>query len=324
VRQRAGRVLILAPAEDFHALAVRALLEQRGIEVLILDVSSLPASRRMAHRVSHSGCVLSIDGDGLDDLRSVWWRRISAPDVSEVRDPEERRFAQRETREAFIGALLATGAPIVNDPIAERAASRKPYQLHVARSVGLDVPRTTITNDEAQAREFLREMGEEEVVFKALTATPIGMTDTRPFTPDHKSELWRLRYAPMILQQFVPLGRDLRVTMVGDRTFAAELSSRKPAARYDWRIDLGYEVEAVTLEAVLEDKLQALRRALGLATGSADLRVSPHGVPYFLEINPAGQFAFLEAYAGIPVLEAFADFLAEPEEVRSSLEVAPA
>jgi D-alanine-D-alanine ligase-like ATP-grasp enzyme len=49
---------------------------------------------------------------------------------------------------------------------------------------------------------------------------------------------------------------------------------------------------------------------LGLAYGAIDFRVDPGGQIYFLEVNPAGQFLYLQARVDIPIVEALAALLA--------------
>jgi hypothetical protein len=53
---------------------------------------------------------------------------------------------------------------------------------------------------------------------------------------------------------------------------------------------------------------------LGLVYGAFDLSVSNHGgceVFWFLEINPGGQYGFLEGTTGIPITDSLVRFLAQ-------------
>ena len=59
---------------------------------------------------------------------------------------------------------------------------------------------------------------------------------------------------------------------------------------------------AVMIETVL--------RAAGLRYGAVDLRRTPAGDHVFLEINPAGQWLFVEEKTGQPMTEAMARLLA--------------
>jgi len=56
--------------------------------------------------------------------------------------------------------------------------------------------------------------------------------------------------------------------------------------------------------------LRALMRRLGLVYGAIDLRLTPDGRYVFLEINPAGQFLYVEQQTGQPIAAALAALLA--------------
>jgi glutathione synthase/RimK-type ligase-like ATP-grasp enzyme len=49
---------------------------------------------------------------------------------------------------------------------------------------------------------------------------------------------------------------------------------------------------------------------LGLVFGTIDLKVADNGDHVFLEINPQGQFLYIEILTGLPISNALADFLA--------------
>jgi len=54
---------------------------------------------------------------------------------------------------------------------------------------------------------------------------------------------------------------------------------------------------------------QSPLRQLGLVYGAKDFRIGKNGVIYFLEINPAGQFLYLQNKTGLPILETSAEIL---------------
>jgi hypothetical protein len=49
---------------------------------------------------------------------------------------------------------------------------------------------------------------------------------------------------------------------------------------------------------------------LGLVYGAFDFVIGPDGTWIFLEVNPGGQFRFVEYRAGVPLTAALADLLA--------------
>ncbi|MGE4330077.1 MAG: alpha-L-glutamate ligase, partial [Diaphorobacter sp.] len=105
-------------------------------------------------------------------------------------------------------------------------------------------------------------------------------------------------------------GVDLRVTVIGDAIFAAEIDARDSDYPTDMRMVIGQaKIRAVELPASLADRLRALMRRLGLVYGAIDLKQDARGDYYFLEVNPAGQWLFAESRAGLAITQAHADAL---------------
>jgi glutathione synthase/RimK-type ligase-like ATP-grasp enzyme len=103
---------------------------------------------------------------------------------------------------------------------------------------------------------------------------------------------------------------DLRVTIVGEDVFAAEIHSQTTEYKHDFRMAMhDAAIRSHTLPDAVVAKLQALMAALGLVYGALDLRLTPEGDYVFLEINPAGQWLFIEHHTGQPISDAIADAL---------------
>ncbi len=104
----------------------------------------------------------------------------------------------------------------------------------------------------------------------------------------------------------------MRVTIVGDRIFAAAIHSQETSYKVDFRMDMANAtVEPVDLPTRVEKKLHALMRRLGLVYGAIDMRLTPSGEHVFLEINPAGQWLFVEQHTRQPIAAEMARLLVE-------------
>lgn len=302
------RILIFCKEDDWHALAIQGLLRQRGAEADLLDTSTFPTKITLVQR-GEGMTDIEFGGRRLSEYHAIWNRRAHRPQVTAAfTDPDEKAFAARECFEALWGAIYASGLPLYNLPEAERRASFKADQLRLAREIGLNIPATLITNSPQEARVFYEEH-QGRVIYKTFTGTMWRMMDTRPLTEADMADLWRVEYSPLIFQEFLPLGREYRVSVVQERCFAGEIVIEHPGAQYDWRLDDNHGVKGVTLPAEVENKLLELRRCLELSSGAIDLRETPDGTLYFLEINPTGQFLFLDIFGKMDVAGAFCDML---------------
>jgi hypothetical protein len=108
------------------------------------------------------------------------------------------------------------------------------------------------------------------------------------------------------------LGTHIRAVVIGARVFAASVDSQSiPAARHDVRgagIRAGYE--PYDLPEDVRRALLEMVRGLGLRFCSADLVLTPDSRHVFLDLNPNGQWLWLELEAGLPLSAAMADLLA--------------
>ncbi|RTL42351.1 MAG: hypothetical protein EKK48_10175 [Candidatus Melainabacteria bacterium] len=117
--------------------------------------------------------------------------------------------------------------------------------------------------------------------------------------------------APVIFQECIERGRDIRVFIANSKVFSVNVLTQHEEL-IDWRLDPLCTYEPTKLHKAVEAKLKMLLSRLGLHTGSIDLREDSGGELFFLEINPSGQFLFLESDANLPVTAAIADLLLSP------------
>jgi hypothetical protein len=100
----------------------------------------------------------------------------------------------------------------------------------------------------------------------------------------------------------------VRVLVVGRHTFAVRIES----GLLDWRKDYGALTYAVEhLPDRVNTALVVFLERLGLASGSFDLAVDRRGDYWWLELNPNGQWGWLETETGLPMSSAFADLLTQ-------------
>ena len=105
----------------------------------------------------------------------------------------------------------------------------------------------------------------------------------------------------------IPGSADLRVTVVGDELFAAAASLDDATYALDIRFNPGIAYRPHSLPGDVEASILRLMQSLRLEYGALDLRLTPDGQYVFFEINPAGQFLYVEYSSGQPITAALAD-----------------
>jgi glutathione synthase/RimK-type ligase-like ATP-grasp enzyme len=312
-------ILIVSTLQDAHAQAVmRALASQGERNVELLDLSEFPTRLCLSMAFGRKGRQLTLTRSGsghrcivdLDRVTSVWWRRPQPFALArDLTDLAARRFALSESATAFAGLWQTMSALWVNDPVKDAAAAHKPYQLALAEDIGLDIPETLMTNDPEAARAFWITHG-GDVIHKQFLALPDTWRETRRLRPAERDLVGSVQLAPVIFQKHVDAVADLRVIAIGEELFAAAADLEGANYPTDVRLNLEIRYRPCALPDGIQRHLQTLMRRLGLEYGAIDLRLTPDGRYVFLELNPAGQFLYIEQMTGQPITAALASKLA--------------
>jgi glutathione synthase/RimK-type ligase-like ATP-grasp enzyme len=313
-------VIILAPHEDLHALSVhQQVVASCDRACRLIDTAEYP-STVMIDTTGRGESVLTVSDTAGDfsfrnkDIASVWRRRPRKQDLpSELIDSADRDVALRDTASAMNGYLCCLsqrGCRIVNDPLVGDASLNKSYQLVCATEVGLRTPETLISNRPDSVRSFVSRLrsSKRRVIFKGFNSPKRTVVATQQFEEADLGRLPALRFAPAIFQEYV-CGRNLRVTMVGNEIFAAEVLVSIPEAETDWRLECYNEVLPFELPPVLRRTLRRLMKKLRLDYGAIDLKLTRDNEFVFLEANPWGQFLFVEIQTGQPISLSLAKLL---------------
>ncbi|MCP3963387.1 MAG: hypothetical protein GY719_36575 [bacterium] len=322
-------VLIPTFPRDVHAHAVKAALEAKGHEARLWYGTDYPTRQLVSIFVSRSeGARWRVTGQDVDlcgePFDVVWYRRPSRPvltaDLAPAElDPADLEFARREC-ELFTRSLwhlIPSDGFWVNPREGHARAGSKPLQIHEAVSCGLEVPPTLFSNDPAEIRRFLQD-NDGETIYKAYhparwtSDEGVAFMLTNTLTLDDLPDDEVLRLAPGIFQPRIPKSHELRVTMVGDRVFAARLLSQESSvSELDFRGAFrDIPVRPATLPGDVADGCRRLMRRLGIVFGCFDFIVTPEGEHVFLEVNEMGQFLWIEEFCPeIQLLDAFCEFL---------------
>jgi hypothetical protein len=312
-------ILVISHPHDDHASAVLDELRRQGASAFLFDLSNFPrhACLSLAYSAQVPAAFILRPESGrpvdLTSCRAVWWRRPQRFEIDPaIADPDKRAFAYNECHEAISGLWEALDAFWINPPRLDDAAAKKSLQLRAASEVGLVIPQTLITNDPEDARAFIASIGAARTIYKAFSATERDWRETRLLHPNELPLLDHVRLAPVIFQEYVPAEVDLRVTIVGSHQFPAAIRAREGGYPFDYRIDMGTaRIEPTILPVDVQRALGRLMERLGLVYGAVDMRRTPDGQHVFLEINPAGQWLFVEEQTEQPITRTLAELLME-------------
>jgi MvdD family ATP-grasp ribosomal peptide maturase len=324
-------ILIVTHSNDNESipLVMDAVAARAGIAYRF-DTDNFPTSIQLNSRYSgeQERLLLTCEDYELDlaSVSAVWYRRVAMGGrIPEAMDPQLRRAAIDQSRATVQGMIASLDAFHLDPVHCLRRAENKQLQLKTARQVGLEIPRTLITNEPEAVRQLARECS-QGIIMKTLSSFAIyergeqKVVFTSSVTTEDLEHLTDLRYCPATFQEQVPKALELRTTIVANRVFTASIDSQQSEkSRLDWRRDGFGLVDAwqpYRLPTDLEERLLKLMRMLGLNYGAADFILTPDGRHVFLEVNPVGEFFWLEKYPGLPLSAAIAELLCNKESGR--------
>jgi hypothetical protein len=307
-------VAILTRAHDFHAFAIRHTLRSRGVDCAIVETDALAGSGAISWSASteFAGVLPEVEGGTIDvgELDLIWWRRLTGeprlPDW--LSDEAARDLVASDCRATLVGlALTRFDGRWVSHPEATRLSENKLIQLDVAACVGLRLPRTLVSQDPEAVRRFCSER-DYQLVVKTVAGTRMTPVMAGRVSAELVSSDAEVALSPAIYQELVPGSEHLRVCCFGDETHTALLRTE----RLDWRYPLDAVAEPYELDQSIARRLRTMLDRLGLRMGVFDMKLDPSGgEPYWLEVNPQGQFLFLQGMCELPLSEHFTDFLVD-------------
>jgi hypothetical protein len=304
-------ILIVSNPQDTHAKHIAQLLEQRSCQALIFSRADFGLARTLTlDPVASCGIIKLQDGTTIrsDEVSAVWYRRpgtvLVDPAITEEFD---RLFAEKEWAQSLDAFFTLVFRRIVSPPLTQRAAI-KPLQLKVASEVGLRVPKTLLTSNPEEALAFISKH-RGAIVHKAITAPSHRFIDTRSWDPEGLKHIQDLPLCPTLFQERIHGPKDVRATIVGTQIFAACLTCGPDVV--DSRLDSKSSCSPYELPSAVESAILRLMDRLGLVFGTIDFKLADNGEHVFLEVNPQGQFLYIEILTGLPISNALADYLTD-------------
>jgi glutathione synthase/RimK-type ligase-like ATP-grasp enzyme len=316
-RCRDGIVLVLTNPGDEVADRVIARLRHRGAEVARFDPAELPQRSTLTMDLGAgrpSGVIRRPPGPPvvLSDVMSVWYRRPGDFRLPAYERRQTAQFARTELKAALGGALRSLECLWMNHPGDITEAGYKAEQLIRADMLGLRIPATCITSEPAAAKAFhqahrgdiiIKVLGDPRVYSPGEGPGPVSMIFTSLLPADAINKFDRVRDAPVFLQEHVRKRSDIRVTVVQDEVFAVSIDSQgETGSTVDWR-RIGWRLphQIIDLPAGLRQQLITLTKSYGLSFSCIDLIHSQHGEYVFLELNPIGEWGWIERVTGLDI-----------------------
>jgi hypothetical protein len=322
------QLVIFTCQDDLHSDAVIKRLQERrpDLGVVRINTDNLATNLNYCFHWSSLGTLetqelrIRDSGASADGVSIIWYRKPDRPRPHpslisfDAQDCSVREYL--ELLRSFPGFFPQ--AKWVNDFWQMQKYSIKANQVAIAREVGLLIPETVITNDLEAVKKLSSR--HKEIIIKpmAFNGFAVGREQYGCFTNrleakdlDHYNDE-DLSYAPAIFQQRIDKYQELRVTVIGEEVFACEIQTEPGTVEnIDWRIESVEDLphRLVKLPLKVSKSLKRMLSLMSMNFGAFDLIRDEAGTYYFIEVNPNGQYYWIELLTGAPLSDAMTSLI---------------
>lgn len=314
-------ILVFSDKFDNHSDYVLSKMIERQISFyrFNIDVESLLVSKII---FKNDNWLLFNGTEWLDinEVKCVWFRRafVELTLEQEFDQSSDFKIWRNEWEKALLGLYLQFNSkPCLNPLQKSYQTENKFFQLQIAKSIGFNIPETICTNEKQTLFDFAAK--HEYVVFKTMEqsvykdkdgsfkgifANKIKNTDLEKFSEFGEN--------PIILQNYVEKDYEVRFTVVNKEHFVCKIDSQKSEiAKTDWRrYDIAHTPHSIIKPPIqIEELVNTIMNKFGLVYGAFDFIVTPKGEWFFLEINPMGQYLWIEQLTGLQISNSIIDWL---------------
>lgn len=305
-----NKILIITHTEDNYSIEkVTENIAKNNWQAIRLNVDEYPMKSSLSS-VYNNGVweswLKTKDGKvRIDDVEAVWYRRAYniGTGLKEELDPKFYGAVMGEIRGTLFGFLESFDCYTLGKPSVYRRIDSKEEQLKIAEKIGFNIPETCITNDPEKVKNFIQSI-KGEAICKMQTGFAIYEGDvenvvfTNVVSEENLDELDSLKYCPMKFQRRLEKHRELRITVVGQQIFPFEIDSQQfEDAKVDWRkdgVNIIEDWKPTELPQEITTKIHELLDVYHVDYGAIDMILEPDGTYYFIEINGAGEFFWLD------------------------------
>lgn len=314
-------ILVITNKEDLTADYFIDKLQSREISYYRLNTEDIGTLVSIVFRTK-SGSFTLIDQQKQREIdsqsvKSVYFRRPKFPDVPDSLSIGEKQFFYSEMSTFLEGLYRALGSKKwINNFFDIKAAENKIYQVRTASLLEFRIPDSLITNLPKAALGFTSQP--DDHILKPLKSGLLSEVSpqmsrviyTTQINQDFYQHIDDICCLPVYLQKKIKKEIDVRVTVVGDKVFAASIHSQESEiSQTDWRRAATLLPHTrINLPHNIINRCLNLCQNLSLNFAAIDLILDQESNFWFLEINPNGQWVWIEKILDYPICESIIEF----------------
>ena len=303
-------ILIVTHKKDLTADYIVSRFNNLGVRYLRLNTEEIGTRHTISVDYSNQNQITLIDG--ISFFNSVWFRRTAVPNY-EFHDSYQKDYYIKDFKHFldFFWQGVRTDRWLNHPDLCYRAEN-KLLQLTTAQRVDLSIPETIIVSNKSRLQEFYKRHN-EKVILKPicdgryLDVKGQELIFTNQLKKEHLTQDDSTIF-PIIFQEDIKKEYELRITVVDGKVFSAKVDSQSSEkTKTDWRRgQLKFQPYLLPLD--IQKKSIKLMNLLGLKFGAIDL-VKTRNDYVFLEINPIGQWVWIEYHTGLKISDRIIKYL---------------
>lgn len=299
-------ILIISNKKDFTVDHVVKILNNSKIPFFRFNTEDFPINISSSISISSNylECLdISKKNSSLkiSEISSVWYRRPLEPDLSLLdMKKEDIFFATRESHEYLQNIYSFLDDKLwVNNVFILKKVERKTYQLKIANYIGFNTPDTLVSNNPIDCKNFFN-FFKGDIIAKPISNGAYGILEDKAIFANDLSTLEQIpnfdsvSISPVILQNKINKKFDVRTIVFGKDIFSYAIKSE--TKYFDWRKieqdKLKYEL--IKTPDNIATKIYFFMKKLSLNFGAFDFSIDTNENWFFLEVNPNGQWAWIE------------------------------
>lgn len=238
------------------------------------------------------------------EIYSIYYRKPRLPFLDEF-ECHYRNMIAKDIIALINGFVDDFDGKVLSKPYILRKTENKIFQLLYAQKEGLLIPQSFIGNSNNIAKSFV---GETSIIKplttgKICTGESIELYQTNYFTKFEDD----ISLTPIYLQQYVNKKYEVRLTYINGYFFTVRIDSKD---KLDWRKDYkGLSYSMIECPKDIMDKCSKLLSCFKLKYGAFDFIVTENDEWIFLEVNPNGQWQWLEKTLNLSISEKIIEYL---------------
>ncbi len=239
-----------------------------------------------------------------NDVFSIYYRKPRFPDLSAY-EPEYRNMINYDILTLINGIVDSFDGKVLTKPSILRKCENKVFQLIYAVKNDILIPTSFIGND----NETMKGIADKKTIIKPVSTGKVYRED--------ECEIYQTSYfedfeedislTPVYVQEYIKKSFEVRITIIDGKIFPIKIESED---KVDWRRECNrnkYSIIDVP-EDILRKSLKILED-FRLAFGAFDYIVNEKKEWVFLEVNPNGQWHWLEKELQLNISDEIVQFL---------------